>query len=167
MRTVLNSDLKLTLVKCYVLSKIDYCNILLNQATKKQITRLQKIVNSAVRFIFNISRATNVTPFMIKAHILPVAQRIKYKSCIYIFKILHGQAPEYLCQMVRRKPTLREGLRSSQDDTLLEPCCKGKTVAAAMCKTWNELPVDLRGKSTLESFKRNLKTHYFRIAFDV
>ena len=86
---------------------------------------------------------------------------------IYIFKILHGQAPEYLCQMVRRKPTLREGLRSSLDDTLLEPCFKGKTVAAAMCKTWNELPVDLRGKSTLESFKRNLKTHYFRIAFEV
>ena len=104
---------------------------------------------------------------MKKAHILPVAQRIKYKSCIYIFKILNGQAPEYLCQMVRRKLSLREGLRSSLDDTLLEPCCKGKTVADAMCRTWNELPVDLRGESTLESFKRNLKTHYFRIAFEV
>ena len=134
---------------------------------KKQLSRFQKVVNSSVRFIFNVSRSTNVTPFMKKAHILPVAHRIKYKSCIYIFKILHGQAPEYLCQMVRRKPSLREGLRSSLDDTLLEPCCKGKTVAAAMCKTWNELPVDLRGKSTLESFKRNLKTHYFRIAFEV
>ena len=90
-----------------------------------------------------------------------------HKIGVSFHKILHGQAPEYLCQMVRHKPTRREGLRSSLDDTLLEPCCKGKTVAAAMCRTWNELPVDLRSKSTLESFKRNLKTHYFRIAFEV
>ena len=81
--------------------------------------------------------------------------------------LISYKAPEYLRQMVRRKPSLREGLRSSLDDTLLEPCCKGKTVAAAMCSTWNELPVNLRGKSTLESFKRNMKTHYFRVAFEI
>ena len=167
MRTVLNSELKLTLVKCYVLSKIDYCNILLNQATKKQINRLQKVINSSVRFIFNISRATNVTPFMKKAHILPVEHRIKYKSCLYAFKILHGQAPKYLCEMVRRKPSLREGLRSSLDDTRLEPCYRGKTVALTICSTWNDLPVELRNTSTLDTFKRNLKTHYFRKAFNL
>ena len=36
LRQVLDADLKLTLVKCFILSKVDYCNILLNQATKKQ-----------------------------------------------------------------------------------------------------------------------------------
>ena len=51
-RHVLDVDIKLTLVKCFILSKIDYCNILLNQAIKKQINPLQKLVNAAVRFVY-------------------------------------------------------------------------------------------------------------------
>ena len=164
---VLDEQLKLSLVKCYVISKIDYCNILLNQVTNQQIKRLQKLINSSIRFIYNIRISTNVTPYMKKAHILPVAQRIKYKSCLYVFKILHGQAPEYLSEMIRRKPSLREGLRSCLDDTVVEPCNSGRTAAAAMCTTWNDLPLELRSARTLETFKKNLKTHYFRIAFNM
>ena len=167
MRMVLDSQLKLTLVKCYVLSKIDYCNILLNQATNKQLKRLQKLVNASIRFIFNIGKATNITPYMKQAHILPVIYRVKFKSCLYVYKILHEKAPNYLRELIRRKLSLRVGLRSALDDTVVEPCCGGRTVAAAMCNTWNTLPLNLRSTNTLETFKKNLKTHYFRIAFDI
>ena len=166
MRTVLDSDLKLTLVKCYILSKIDYCNVLLNLATNKKIKRLQKLVNSSIRFIYNIRKAASITPYAKKAHILPVSYRIQYKSCLYIFKALHGIAPSYICDLVRRRPLLREGLRSSLDDTVVEPTCRGKTIAEAMCNTWNKLPVNLRHTNSLDAFKRNLKTHYFCIAYD-
>ena len=167
MRMVLDEELKLSLVKCFILSKIDYCNILLNQTTNQQLKRLQKLVNASVRFIYNVRKATNITPYMKKAHFLPIVNRIKYKSCLYVYKILHGLAPDYLCEMISLKTSLREGLRSSMDETLVEPNGCGKTVAAEMCSTWNNLPITLRSAATLETFKRNLKTYYFRIAFDV
>ena len=167
MRSVLDLELRLTLVKCFILTKIDYCNILLNGATKKQVYRLQKMVNAAVRFIYNIKKSARVTPYMIKAHILPVSSRIQYKSCMYVYKILNGQAPGYICELIRRKQSLRGGLRSSADDTTVEPICGGKTIAASMCKTWNDLPASLRQSGTLDTFKKNLKTHYFRIAYDL
>ena len=164
-RQVLSIDIKLTLVKCFILSKIDYCNIVLNQANKKQIYPLQKLVNSAIRFIYNVRKSTNITPFAIKAHILPVNYRIKYKSCLYVFKILKGQAPSYISQFIRQRPVNRGGLRSSEDSTLVEATSGGQTIADAMCRTWNDLPMVLRNAPSVETFKRNLKTHYFRIAY--
>ena len=166
-RQVLDVDIKLTLVKCFILSKIDYCNILLNQANKKQINPLQKLVNAAVRFVYNVRKSTNITSFMKKAHILPVNYRIKYKSSLYVFKILHGQAPPYVSELIHRKPVNRGGLRSSVDDTIVEATCGGQTIANVMCRTWNALPPALRSAATIATFKRNLKTHYFRIAFEL
>ena len=166
MRTVLNTDLKLTLVKCFILSRIDYCNILLNGGTKMQMSRLQKLINTSVRFVYNVRKSASVTLYMKKAHILPVAYRIQYKSSLFVYKILHGLAPHYISELVRRKYPHRQGLRSSEDETLVEPVTEGRTVAATMCRTWNQLPIALRQTSKIETFKKNLKTHYFCIAFD-
>ena len=167
MRQVLDRNLKLTLVKCFILSKVDYCNILLNRATKKQIDRLQKLVNAAIRFVYNVKKSTRITPYMKEAHILPVKYRIKYKSSLYVYKILHGEAPRYICELIRQKPVLREGLRSSNDNTMVEATSGRRTIADVMCCTWNELPTELRHSSSVETFKRNLKTYYFRIAYSI
>ena len=36
-----------------------------------------------------------------------------------------------------------------------------------MCVIWNSLPIDLRSGNHLNAFKKNLKTYYFRSAFEV
>ena len=166
MRKVLNIDLKLTLVKCFILSRIDYCNILLNGVTKKQISRLQKLINASLRFVYSVRKSVSVTPYMKRAHILPVSYRIQYKSSLFVYKILHGFSPPYISELVRRKYPHRQGLRSSEDDTLVEPVAEGRTVAATMCRTWNQLPIAMRQIRTIETFKKSLKTHYFCIAFN-
>ena len=166
LRQMLDTEIKLTLVKCFILSKIDYCNIVLNLANKKQITPLQKLDNSALRFVYNVKNSANITPFLKRAHILPVSYRIMYKSSLYVFKILHDQVPSYVSELVRRKSVVREGLRSSSDNTVVESTSDGLTVASCMCRTWNNLPAELRNSHTIDTFKKNLKTYYFRLAFN-
>ena len=124
------------------------------------------MVNAAVRFIYNVRKSRNITPFIKEAHILPVQYRFKYKSSLYVFKILHDQAPPYVCNLIRRKTVHRGGLRSSTDDTIMEANCGGQTIADVMCRTWNDLPLKLIQTATIETFKNNLKTHYFCIAYE-
>ena len=165
-RNVLDTNLKITLVKCFILTKIDYCNFLFSNVPMKEINRLQKLLNASVRFIFNLRRSVSITPYLKKSHILPVKFRIQYKLSLYVFKTIHGLAPSYICNLLHRRPQHRENLRSSSDTTVMETCYSDGTIAGKMCQAWNCLPSALRNTSTIECFKKNLKTHYFLMAFN-
>ena len=56
-------------------------------------------------------------------------------------------------------------LRSSSDVLLLKPCSDKTSIASFMCEYWNNLPPALRYITDFTTFKRDLKTHLFRIAF--
>ena len=75
----LSVDNKLQLVSSFILPSIDYCNITLLATSKHNMQKLQKLLNSAVRFIFNLSGKRyrrSITPYMKKLHILPVEYRV-------------------------------------------------------------------------------------------
>lgn len=170
----LTHDLKLQLVTSYILPLIDYCNVVLVSATKCYINKLQKLLNSAVRFIFNIrgkKRFISITPYLQKLHILPVHLRIKYKLCLLVYKCIHGLAPQYLCELLTAKVGY-SSLRSSNDLFALEikvPRTNyGESAFSYIAPyNWNELPSDIRLSTSVESFKSALKTYYFRQYFDV
>ena len=46
MRNSLSEELRLTLVKCFIISKIDYCNFIYANSTKIKIYKLQKCLNA-------------------------------------------------------------------------------------------------------------------------
>ena len=41
-----------------------------------------------------------------------------------------------------------------------------KCIFTKMTETWNNLPLTLRGIESQNAFKSNLKTHYFKLAYD-
>ena len=88
LRNVIDSDTKIILVKALVLTTIDYCNILLASLPNYLITKLQKVQNAAVRFIYKLKKRERITPYLKKAHFLPVKFRIYYKLCIEVFKLV-------------------------------------------------------------------------------
>ena len=85
---------------------------------------------------------------------------------MHTFKALHDQSPVYIRDMVEiYKPT--RNLRSAQQAVTLV-VRKSKKVKygersfiSAAPTLWNSLPAKVRDCNTLESFKRELKTHYF------
>ena len=102
---------------------------------------------------------------MAKSTILPVRWKIKYKLCYYIFKIIRGEAPEYVSEVFHRQIPNRMNLRSESDKTLFMTEYEEGKIARSMCEERNKLPRDVRDLKELDIFKRKLKTLYYREAF--
>ena len=163
----LSKDIRLTMVKSYVISRLDFCNALYANVSKTLLNKLQNVMNACVRFIFDLQRDIDVKPFSKSAHILPVKSRIAYKLCSIVFKILHESAPSYLQDKVSYKSPLDTGinLRSILNTMMLELPKYEHTCAYMMAKSWNDLPFSVRNCHTNISFKKLLKTHYFSVEY--
>ena len=164
----LNWELKLQLVTSFVLPLIDYCNITFLAASQRNVNKLQKLLNSSIRFIFNLCGKRYrlpTTDYMKRLHILPVEYRVKYKLSLLVYKCINGIAPTYLQDLITPNITYSH-LRSSSNLYDLQPIVpKSKYGESAFSYaapvTWNELPNDIKFSPNVESFKTKLKTHYF------
>ena len=169
-RKYLTPDAAAAAVHAFVTSRLDYANALLYGLPKCDISRLQRIQNSAARLVTGTWKREHITPVLQQLHWLPVSYRIQYKILVLAYKAVHGTAPSYLCDLVT---VYRPGrtLRSSSDACLLEqPHTRLKSggdraFSKAAPVLWNRLPSDVRDAETLDAFKRILKTHLYRQAY--
>ena len=171
----LTHDLKVQLVHSNVLSFIDYCNSVYGALTEKNLQRLQKIQNSAVRFIYRLhgkKRHNSIMPYLKQLHFLPVKFRILYKIALLVYKCINNVAPDYLSKLLALRDIKRKSLRLDNDFYILKnpapPRFSKAEAAFSYCgpKVWNELPFSIRCICDVEVFKKTLKTHYFNIAFN-
>ena len=89
--------------------------------------------------------------------------------------ILHGRAPTYLTDMFQSfSPTTSLNLRvgCGCNKLMLETkfFCRNQPricILQKICTTWNKLPYAVRMEENFETFKQQLKTHLFKLAFDV
>ena len=165
---VSNSCLK-TLAASFILSRLDYCNALYKNLNKYQIDQLQKLQNFAAKVVMSKSLYDHVTPCLIELHWLPVSFRIDYKIAVLSFKCLHNLAPTYLSDLIEEYHPSRN-LRSSTQKLLKKKVVKfeklgKKSFAYSAPQVWNSLPFYLRNETSLEVFKKKLKTFYFEMAY--
>ena len=165
---VSNSCLK-TLAASFILSRLDYCNALYKNLNKYQIDQLQKLQNFAAKVVMSKSLYDHVTPCLIELHWLPVSFRIDFKIAVLSFKCLHDLAPTYLSDLIEEYHPSRN-LRSSTQKLLKKKVVKfeklgKKSFAYSAPQVWNSLPFYLRNETSLEVFKKNLTTFYFKMAY--
>uniref|UniRef100_A0A8C1P909 Reverse transcriptase domain-containing protein n=1 Tax=Cyprinus carpio TaxID=7962 RepID=A0A8C1P909_CYPCA len=158
------------LVHAFISSRLDYCNVLYTCLNKSSIDQLQVVQNAAARLLTRTSRRSHITPVLKALHWLPVGYRVHFKILVITFRALHGQAPSYVQDLLHMHTPYRS-LRSSGQDLLIVPRTRLKTRGdRAFCvvgpRLWNSLPLALRTMSSVESFKKHLKTHLFGQAFN-
>ena len=169
---VTNISLRTQLVHSGILSKIDYCNSLYASLPNIQIKKLQKLINSSARFIFNIkgkARFQHITPKLQQLHFLPMEYRIKFKICLMVYKTINNiNAPLYLQQLINtRKPIINRSLRIDHDKLILtcktpeKQNYKNRSFSFTAPSLWNQLPINVRESPTVSLFKNSLKTFYF------
>ena len=169
-RFVSQSCLK-TLATSFILSRIDYCNALFKNLNKYQIESLQKLQNFAAKVVLGKSLYDHVTPCLIELHWLPVAYRIDFKISLLTFKCLNGLAPSYLSSLIEIYNPNRN-LRSASKFLLKEKVSNFKKIGEkcfsfSAPKVWNKLPISIRSETSIETFKRKLKTFYFQEAYQI
>jgi hypothetical protein len=171
----LSYDLKVQLVHSNILSHIDYCNSVFGGLTEKNLFKLQKMQNNAVRFIFGLygkQRRVSIKPLLKKLHFLPVKYRIMFKVSMLVFKCLNNFAPEYLANLITLREVNKRSSRLDDDYCLLKTPKASKFTRTEAAFTyyaptiWNELPYSIRSLTDTELFKKTLKSHFFDIAFE-
>ena len=131
--------------------------------------RLQLVQNAAARMITKTRKREHITPVLASLHWLPVVFRIDFKILLLVFKALNGLAPSYLVECLPRYVPNRT-LRSSSAGLLEVPTMAYKKYGeAAFCfygpTAWNKLPVYIRQAASVDSFKAQLKTYFYTLAF--
>ena len=100
------------LVHAFVTSKLDFCNSLLYGLSKKQLDKLQRILNAAAR-INKTQTFQHISPVLRNLHWLPVTKRIEFKILTITYKALNGMAPSYICDLLQVRHPNRNLLHGS------------------------------------------------------
>ena len=163
-RKSLSSKVAASVIHSYIISRIDYGNALLYNSTSLQLAKLQRAQNSAARVLSGRSRFSRITPVLKKLHWLPVTKRIEYKILLHTWKTMHDQSPVYMQDLISEYVPGRN-LRSSNKKQLNVPKTNlsvgEKAFSASAPFLWNALPLGIRSADSLETFKKQLKSHLF------
>ena len=82
-RRFLTSTATATLVSAFVLSRIDYCSLLLFGSTHDVTSHLQRMQNYSARVILRLPKSSSITIHLKSLHLLPVKVRSAYKiACL-------------------------------------------------------------------------------------
>ncbi|XP_064803358.1 uncharacterized protein LOC135521385, partial [Oncorhynchus masou masou] len=168
-RPCLTQEAAQVLIQALVISRLDYCNLLLAGLPACAIKPLQLIQNAAARLVFNLPKFSHVTPLLRSLHWLPVEARIRYKTMVLAYGAVRGTAPQYL-QALIRPYTQTRALRSSTSGLLASlplrkyssRSAQSKLFAALAPQWWNKLPHDARTAESITTFRRHLKPHLFK-----
>jgi Reverse transcriptase (RNA-dependent DNA polymerase) len=157
-----------SLVVALVLSRLDYGNSTLAGITKQLLMKLQSVLNAAARLIFFKRKFDHVTPLLLELHWLRYPERIDFKLGVLAYKCLHGLAPPYLTNDLRRVADIegRRQLRSASRAELDIPRVHRQTIGGrafnvAAARVWNSLPASVTSSPTLAAFKQRLKTELY------
>jgi hypothetical protein len=151
-------------------SRLDYANSILHGVTQRNIRRLQRVQNSLARIVIGTSlpHATSSISLLCHLHWLPIEYRIKFKLATITFNTLHSSEPAYLRSLLNFHTPARS-LRSSDTNLLHVPLVRSafgsRSFSVASPIIWNSLPPNLRTSSSIHTFRRHLKAHFFQLAF--
>ena len=162
------------LLHSLVTSSLDYANCLLHNVLISVTKKLDRVQRSSARVVCRLHKYQRIsmTEVLHDLHWLPVASRIQYKLTIVTFKALRTGTPRYLSDSLV-KPAITRSTRSRSTDAPdrhVVPLYSGErststSYSVAATKLWNSLPANIRNSKSLDTFKKHLKTYYFKKHF--
>ena len=161
------------LVHSLVTSRLDYSNALLCGARDDVIKQLERVQRIAARLVCKkyTNDHSSVTELLWGLHWLPIKARVQYKILLLVYKALNTGTPPYLAAMLTRKSFCRVTRTSHKVNILNVPAHgKGRHSMKAFSVVgptmWNELLTnELRECTSVDVFKKKLKTHLFHLHY--
>ena len=154
-----------------VMSHLDYANSILTGLPKANICQLQRVQNMAAKIILQRNKYESSSKCLKDLHWLPIHYRISFKVITLLVQMYPWIAPSYLEELIKLKKQSRQGLRLEQQIQQLDvPRTRRHTFAARSFRVrgptlWNQLPEHIKKIEDYSTFKKHLKTFYFKKAY--
>ena len=167
-RRYLNHETAVKVANALVSSRLNYCNSLLYN-TKKHILSdyvvdRQRVQNALCCTVCKLNKYCHVTPFLHKVHWLPIHYRILLKYNLLTYKAIHFSQPPYLSSLIRQSDLTR-GNRLSISSSRPNNSSGLRSFTVGAPTEWNKLPQAIRIIESISGFRKQLKTHLFRLAY--
>ena len=88
-------DVKKLLVQTLVISHLDYACLVYDSMPGYLKLKVERLMNSDIRYIYKLQRDTHMTPYRSELEWLRACDRRKYFQGCFTFRILNTQSPLY------------------------------------------------------------------------
>ena len=114
--------------------------------------------------VCKLNKYCHVTLFLHKLHWLPIHYRILFKYNLLTYKAIHFSKPPYLSCLIRRSDLTRLN-RLSISSSRPNKHSGLSSFTVGVPTEWNKLPQAIRIIESISGFRKQLKTHLFRLAY--
>ena len=111
LRNFVDFEICIVLVRCLIMSCLDYCNPILNGLGMRKLSILQKVQNRAFRFVYRLHPWCSVSIHLHDFHWLPIYMRTRFKILLFVYKSLFHKdlIPDYGVVLVVPKRSSKLG----------------------------------------------------------
>lgn len=139
----------------------DYCSSILVGISGANLNHLQKLQNQGMRIILTIrcNKYVRIIDMLNALQFMSVKERIEFNECVLVYKMINGLFPDYLAnkiQLVRSD----NAMQTRQMSNLMLDRCKTREEQKILLydgfKMFNNLPIELKKKYKVQSFRSQL-----------
>ena len=132
--------------------------------SKEDMRKLQVLQNQALRLLLNRPRETPVRSLLSEANHMSVHQLVAYHTGCQTYKVSRNKEPIYHHERLFGSPTLLNTRSAANMETRVELNLSlgRKSYFYQAAHIWNCLPLSMKTASTIEKFKRSMKTWVMR-----
>lgn len=162
LRKELTAGQKAMLYKTIIEPHFTYCASVLFLATKTEIDRMQSIQNKCMRNILGVNRFTSSDYLLDTLKLMSVQQIITFRTMIFIYKIIHGQAPKYLTDKIKMKNENHDRLLRNHGQIELSnssKACSQNSLFYRGIQTYNEIPDHIKNETSKQRFETKLRDY--------
>ena len=160
----MNRNSRKLLATSLILCHFDYaCSAWFEGLQVNLKKKLQILQNKTMRFVLGYPPRSHIgiEEFTL-LHWIPVCQRVKQIKLNNMYRIVHGNAPQYLKWDISMVNDQHSFFTRNSFLSVVLPHVKSsgkKTFRFSAGKIWNALPVSLRSAEDLLSFKKGVNKH--------
>lgn len=165
LRNFLPTKIRTMLAQSLILSKIDYCDTSYgSNLTKNLSSRLQKIQNACLKFIFSLKYYDHVSPQRTQLSWLTIDQRRLHRSLCLLHQLINNSVPKYLADYIKFLNCDPENnTRSITKMTIQIPKHNtsqySNSFPVAIARAWNSVPPSIRILKSSLAFKQKYRSH--------
>lgn len=166
LKNVLPISTKISIANSLLIPIINYADTCYLDAKEEHLNKLERLLNTCIRFIFGLRKYDHVSEFRAKLNWLPIRDRRNLRIVCLLYSIITDpNTPSYLKSMIHLLSDNHDRMLRSSNNLLLSIPLHhsgfvSNSFSVVAVRLWNELPDDVRKAPSRNSFKYSVHRHY-------